>query len=311
MRTIARIGLSAFLCVAVSGGAAAPRFPLHVTDDTGASVTLEAPPVRILSLTLATDEMLLGMIDPRRILGVTTLAVDPTISNVAPAAARVPNKLEMNVETVLSLSPDLVLVANWSDPGPVAQLRAAGVPVYLMASGVSVTSIEQKIGRLALLCGQPEAGRQMVARMEQRLQAVSQRVATVPPGRRLRVIDYGTWGGAMGRGSSWDDVLRRAGLINGVAGLAADEWGQVPLSKEKLLALDPDILVLPGWVSTDPKAAGAFYRQVMQDPALQGLTAVKTGRVYQMPDNLQSTTSQYIVDAVEWLARTAYPRLFH
>ena len=44
----------------------------------------------------------------------------------------------MNVEAIISLRPDLVLVARWSDPGPVEQLRDAGVPVYLMASGITV-----------------------------------------------------------------------------------------------------------------------------------------------------------------------------
>ena len=124
------------------------------------------------------------------------------------------------------------------------------------------------------------------------------------------MIDYGLWGGAMGRGSSWDDMLRRAGLVNGVAALGADEWGQVPLSREKLLDLDPDLLILPGWTYSNPAGARAFKAQVIGDPALKDLRAIRTARVYEMPERLKSTTSQYIVDAVEWLARTAYPELF-
>jgi iron complex transport system substrate-binding protein len=296
--------------VATGPTAAAQSFPLRVNDDTGAAVTLAAPPVRIVSLTLATDEMLFSMVDPKRIVAVTNLAPDPSISNVADLAATIPNKLAVNVETILSLSPDLVLVANWTDPGPVQQLRQAGVPVYLMASGITVASIEGKIERLAELCGEPARGRQMVAQMEARLQAVAGRVAGVPREKRPRVIDYGSWGGAMGRGSSWQEMLDRAGLRNGVAELSADEWGQVPLSREKLLELDPDILILPGWLYTNPAGAARFYAQVTEDPALRGLRAVKSGRVYQMPERLQSTTSQYFVEAVEWLARTAYPELF-
>jgi ABC-type Fe3+-hydroxamate transport system substrate-binding protein len=48
----------------------------------------------------------------------------------------------------------------------------------------------------------------------------------------------------------------------------------------------------------------------MGDPYLKELRAVKTRRVYQMPEKLKSTTSQYIAAAVEWLARTAYPDSF-
>lgn len=285
-------------------------YPLRVTDDTGRSVTLAAPPVRIVSLTLATDEMLLTLVDPRRLLGITTFAADPAVSNVAEAAARVPRTLEVNVESVLSLGPDLVLAADWSDAGPIQQLREAGVPVYLMASGVTIASIEDKIGRLALLAGETAKGRLMVADMEARLSAVDRRLSRLPAARRLRAMDYAVWGSAQGRGSSWDEMLRRAGLVDAVADFSADEWGQVPLSREKILQVDPDILVLPGWVYGKPRGAQEFLSQVTADPALKGLRAVRTGRVVQMPERLKSTTSQYIVEAVEWLARTAYPELF-
>lgn len=216
----------------------------------------------------------------------------------------------MNVETILSLAPDLALVANWSDAGPVQQLRDAGVLVYLMASGLTIASIEKKIARLALLTGEENRGRQMIAAMDARLSAVARRVSTLPPEKRLRVIDYGTWGSAQGRGSSWDEMLGRAGLVDGVGDLAADEWGQVPLSREKLLQLDPDILVLPGWVYGNSRGSAAFFTEITGDPSLKGLRAVKTHRVYQMPEKLKSTTSQYIAAAVEWLARTAYPDSF-
>jgi iron complex transport system substrate-binding protein len=302
--------LLCLLSAALGAGAQSNAFPLHVTDDTGAAVMLAARPVRIVSLTLATDEMLLGMIDPARLQGVTAFAADPAVSNVADLAARVPHKLEMNVETVLTLNPDLVLVANWSDAAPVRQLRDAGVPVYQMSSGLTITSIEDKITQVARLTGDEDKGRLLTAGMEARLSAVARRVASIPQGTRVRVIDYGAWGSSQGRGSSWDEMLGRAGLVNGVSGLAADDWGQVSLSKEKLLLLDPDMVVLPGWVYGNPRGAAAFSSQFNADPSLQGLRAVKTGRVYQMPEKLKSTTSQYVAEAVEWLAHTAYPELF-
>ncbi len=305
--------LSVVLCLLGAGlplCAQQQGYPLRVTDDTGSAVTIAARPVRIISLTLATDEMLLSLVDPQRLSGITFLATDPAISNVAEAAVKIPNKLDVNVETILSLDPDLVLAADWSDAGPVRQLRDAGLPVYLVSSGVTIASIEDKIARLALLTGDNAKGRAMTAGMETRLSAVEQRVSRLPSEKRLRAIDYATWGSAQGRGSSWDEMLRRAGLVDAVADFSSDAWGQVPLSKEKILQLDPDMLVLPGWVYGNPRGAAGFFSQVTGDPALKNLRAVKTGRVVQMPEKLKSTTSQYIVDAVEWLARTAYPDLF-
>jgi iron complex transport system substrate-binding protein len=300
----------AALPVHAQAAPAGTGLPITVTDDAGTTLRLAAPPRRIVSLTLATDEILLSLVAKSRLAGVTSFSVDRGLSNVADEADAVPNKLTLNVETIISLRPDLVIVARWSDPGPVEQLRAAGVPVYLVASGTTVAEIEALIGRLAVLVGEQEKGRAMVAAMEARLAAVATRVARVPAGKRLRVMDYATWGAAQGRGSSWDEIIRRAGLVDAIGDFPADRMGQVPLSREKILGIDPDILVLPGWVYGNPRGAASFSARITGDPAFRGLTAVRTNRVYSMPENLKSTTSQYIVAAVEWLARTAYPELF-
>jgi iron complex transport system substrate-binding protein len=99
-------------------------------------------------------------------------------------------------------------------------------------------------------------------------------------------------------------------MVNAVGGRAADAWGQIPLSKEKLLEIDPDVLFLPSWVYGEPGGAESFRRQTLADPALRGLKAIKSGKVYPIPGRLTQTTSQYVAQAIEFLARTAYPELF-
>jgi iron complex transport system substrate-binding protein len=285
-------------------------YPLEMTDDTGHTIRLEQRPRRIISLTSFTDDVLLDLVDHRRLIGVTRFAADPAISNVIDDIADIPHKLRLNVETILSLQPDLVFVANWHEAAKIAQLRDAQIPVYSVATGLSVAVIQEKIRTIARLVDAAEEGKTMIEQMNARLSQLRGRVSTVPAEQRLTVMDYATWGSAQGAGSSWDEVVRLAGLLNAVGQFAADEWGQVPLSKEKILELDPDLLILPGWIYGDPGGADSFYRQIIEDPALQGLSAIREGRVYQMPEGLKTATSQYIADAVEYLARLAYPQLF-
>ena len=299
-----------FIVAAAFVALGAAGFPLTVTDDGGSSVTLAAKPVRIASLTMFTDEVLLELVDPRRIVAVTAFAVDPAISYVTAKAAGIPNKLAMNVEVLVSLKPDLLFAANWTEADKVKQLRGAGIPVYLTGTGVTVASIKAKIARVGLLVGEPAKAASLLGAMDARLAALERRLAGVPVDRRLSVVDYTVWGAAQGKGSSWDEIVRRAGLVNAVADIAADEWGQVPLSKEKLLEIDPDMLVLPGWTYDDPKGAEVFFAKTTTDPVLKALSAVKNGRAVMMPERLKTATSQYLVDAVEWLAKAAYPARF-
>lgn len=309
------LGAAAWATGSGEVAAAAPSvpsvgYPLTVTDDAGSSVTLPTKPARIASLTMFTDEVLLDLVESSRVIAVTTFAADAAISNVTSKAAGIPAKLAMNVEVLVAMKPDLLFVANWTEADKVKQLRDAGIPVYLTSTGVTVTDIEAKIARIGQLVGESAKARKLVDSMEARLTEVRVRLAKLPADRRLTVVDYTVWGSAQGKGSSWDEIVRRAGLENGVGSIAADEWGQVPLSKEKLLEIDPDVLILPGWTYDDPKGAEAFFAKTVADPVLKALNAVREGRAYRMPENLKTATSQYLVDAVEWLAKTAYPELF-
>jgi iron complex transport system substrate-binding protein len=302
--------LVACLCLLGAAGHGAAAFPLTVTDDGANPVTIPAKPQRIVSLTLFTDEILLELVDTGRLVAATTFAADPDISNVAARAAGIAHKLTLAVEPVLALQPDLVFVSNWSEADKIRQLRDAGVVVYIVASGLTIDDIQAKIRTVARIVGETDRGEKLVAAMAARIAEVKKRVAKIADDRKLSVVDYAVWGSAQGRGSSWDEIVRAAGLVNAVGAFTADRYGQVPLSKEKLLELDPDILILPGWVYGDPRGADAFFTRTVEDPALKSMKAVQARRAYKMPERLKSTVSHYVADAVEFLARTAYPELF-
>jgi iron complex transport system substrate-binding protein len=282
-------------------------YPLAALDDTGSLLLVPSQPRRIVSLTMFSDEVLLELVGPQRLLAVTSFAADPAVSNISGRIAGIRHRLGLHVEVILSLRPDLVVVSSWSDAAAVAQLRAAGLPVYLSSSAASVEQVRDRIRALARVVGEARGGEELIGRMDARLAELDRRLAAVPEGRRLTVLDWSAWGVAMGRGSSWDEIVRRAGLRNAAGELPVDGWGQVPLSKEKLIALDPDLLVLPGWVYGQEQGAQDFYERVAADPALRGLKALRHRRLLRMPENLRATTSQHIVEAIEFLAKAAYP----
>jgi iron complex transport system substrate-binding protein len=292
-------------------GAQAGSWPRTITDDMGTSLKLAAKPQKIVSITLPTDEILLSLVAPSRLAAVTGFAEDPAVSNVASQVIAVPMKLaQLNVEVIVSLKPDLVFVADWTDAASVKQLRGAGLAVYQFKSPITVKEIEAGITRIGSAVGEEDGAKRLVQWMDTRLAAVAARVGSLPASKRLTVMDYNTWGTASGAGSSWDEIVRLAGLTNAVASIKADQYGSVPLSREKLLTLDPDILMVPSWVYGDPKGSDTFYAGIVGDPALKTLRAVQQGRVHRMPENIKTATSQYVVFAVEDLARYAYPDLF-
>ncbi len=215
------------------------------------------------------------------------------------------------MERYLSLRPDLVLLADWSDPAGVRQLREAGIPVFLARSPRSFEEITALLRKIAGLTGLRARGEALSSLMQRKLQAVREKVQDIPPGERPSVADLTPSGVSLGTGSSWDAIIRAAGCVNAFSELAGDRWGSVQVSTELLISLDPDILVIPDWFYGEPEGfADAFQRRVMSDPALQGLSAVREGRVVRIPERHRLSTSHYMVLAVEDLARAAWPERF-
>ncbi|MHB8627970.1 MAG: ABC transporter substrate-binding protein [Aggregatilineales bacterium] len=303
-----RIGLLAIVLVAfgTAGRAqaqtATPMWPRTLTDSAGNSVTLNAQPTRIVSATLATDEMLFSLVDPSRLAAVTSNATDPTQSNVVDAAKTISNQLKtpLDPEQVIALKPDLVLLASYTDAGALKQLKDAGLPIFLFANFNSIKDVENNVTLLGEAVGAEPQAAQIVKNMETRLKAVAD--AVQPVKTKLSVIYYSPDGYSDGAGSTIDEVIMRAGGINAVtAGGIKDAYPQ--LSDEFVVKADPDVILLSGFNNYAP----GFVDKFKTNASFQTLKAIKNGHVYVANDAHVASISQYIVNGVEDVAALLYP----
>ncbi len=284
------------------------NFPVTVKDAKGFSLTVPAAPRAIVSLTLATDELLLDLVEPSRLKAIDTFAADPGISNIAAWAKTFPTRITGDKEAVLALRPDLVLVADWKDKEFVQTLRDAGTPLFVFRAPRNFDELTAAITELAQLVGEPQKGRQLIAKIQARLAAVADKTKRLGPGPRPSLLFYSFSGSTYGRGTSADALVTAAGLVNAASRAGLSGWPT--LSREQLLLLDPDIIVLPSWDYEGKTDSAAQRHRFMADPALAGLKAIRNDRVLVLDDRHLDSTSQYMVDGVEDLARAAWPGLW-
>lgn len=274
------------------------QWPRTIIDAAGQSVTLDAPPSRIASVTIASDEILLSLLEPERLIGVTTLADDPGISNVASRAALVPHRLTADPELLISLEPDLIIVASWTDPAVVQQLRDAGLTVFLMPAPVGLGPIVETVRMLGELVGEEAEAEALLTAMQAQIAAVSAAVAGVEP---LRVLFLTPGNYTSGTPSTIAEVIATAGGIDVAAEAGASQYD--PLGDEFILEQDPDVILLTGWTPWDPGFAETFR----QNPVYADLQAVRNNRVYVVNDAHLSTTSHFIAEGVADVAALLYP----
>jgi iron complex transport system substrate-binding protein len=283
-------------------------YPLTVKDYSETELVIEKKPEAIISLTLATDELLVEMVDESRIKAVTIYADDPDLSNILDIAKDIPVKLESEIEKVIELQPDLVFVADWKEKEFVQQLRDAKIPVYVFKAPTSFVDLEKAITGIAEITGEVEKGKVLVDNMYAKLKEIDDKVKTLKPEEKLTVLDYSFYGSTYAKGTSFDEITVKAGVINVATKAGLEGWPNI--SKEQIIELDPDIILLHAWSydkNTDPQQ---FAETFKKDASFAGLKAVKNNRVYIMQDKHLQDNSQYMVLGVEDLAKVAYPDLF-
>jgi iron complex transport system substrate-binding protein len=277
-------------------------FPRTVTDGLGREVVISSPPQRIASVTLGSDEILLDLVGPGRLLGVSYFAKDPAISNISDRLDGIQyTDLSGNPERLISVDADLVIMAKYNDPAALNQLLEADVPVFVLADFNSIDDIRANIRLLGQVTGTEVRAEAMINQMDSKLAAIHEKVKDQTP---VRVLYYEPGGVTYGPGSTVDEIITLAGGIN-VIGEA--DLGPYPLiSAEYVLTLDPDVILLgAGFSGTDDPLAW-----FTGDPVFSDLRAVQNGRVYAMSDAHMTNVSQYVVLGVEDVARALYPQAF-
>jgi iron complex transport system substrate-binding protein len=243
-----------------------------------------------------TDEFLSELLPPERILAYSRSVDDPRLSNAALAAKAVKARVWLNLEMLVALKPDLILAADWSDASDLDFLRTRGFAVYVVKTPRRWAEVKTAIAGLGEVLARREAAAALLDRLaaqEAALAAVRAKIA-----QPASVLQF-DGNSSMTRGTLWNEMVSLAGLTNAADGLAADQYGFAPLSRELLFRLDPDWLVL------SDSAAESLRR----DSLYGGLKAVKQGHLLVLSDAVTTSTSQAALQAAQVLQNAAYPNL--
>lgn len=292
---------------------ALPHVAYSVVDDAGRKLSFERKPTRIVSLTYGTDEILVALVDLKRIRAFSRWAGDQEISFITrEQLIDVGLKVNDNLEAILKLEPDLVVASSATSYDVVQSLENIGIKVYIASSPRNYEGMCRKIEHLAQAVGEADKGKALVEAMDQRMQQLEQRLSKLPDQERKVAVAF-NFTSAMGRrGDLLDNMLNKAHVINGVAAVTPpiSEHGSVIISKEMVVGIDPDVFLLPTWNYNNKQDVRGYAYEVKHDPAYKNLKAIKNNQIKFVSDKYRYVASQHIVEAVEAIARTIYPELF-
>ena len=280
-----------------------------VKDATGTELRFTKKPQRIVSLNVSTDEILLDLLDgeTHRLAALSRLADDEGICGAGEKVKQVQGRAEStNLEAVLSYQPDLVIIPDYSME-PVRGLRSAGMKVYVCHTPNDMQAILQYIREIGAAVGEEEKGRQMAEGLQKQLDDIREKALQAAGGKQQKVLAL-SFTGPLGMKGTFSDVCHYAGVRNALEGV--DIPYQSNLSEEKMLELNPDLILTPSWDYSKKGDPDDFRRRILENPTYKDMNAVKNKQVFKIHDNYLYSTSQYTVKAVEELAQLAYPEAF-
>lgn len=241
--------------------------------------------LRVVSLACSNTEIVCALGCAELLVGVDSHSDRP--AEVIAELPRVGPDLQIDVEAVCDLAPDLVL-ASLTVPGHervVAELEAAGLEV-LAPEPVSLADVYASIREIAHALGVPERGEALIG--ELRAELIEAYGGAFRPSILVQWWNRPTI--APGRLSWVHDLLTLVGARNP---LGDETVKSRPLTDDEVAALNPDAIVV-SWCGVDPRK----YRPevVRRNPAWSGVRAVRRGTVFCVPEAYLGRPGPGLVD---------------
>ena len=278
------------------------NFPKTLIDRTGIQFVLKKPPTRIISATLATDHILSDLINPQRLVAISSYVDYPSLSNIVGFYNKNIARSEGEIESMLALQPDLVFIASYSNPETVRYLLRSAIPVVRLSEFNSFADIFNNIRIVANVTGTKAQGEVIIHNLQQRIAFIKAQVKDKP---KPRVLYYDLNGYSVGGNSLMDEAIQLSGGINVASGILAD--GENKISEELAISLQPDVIVMNQWVFNQANGEQSPAAILSNKKAWADVPAIKNNRLYAVPGTWLRSISQHRIKGVEAIAKLLHP----
>ncbi len=290
----------------VSGGAG---FPLTVTDQAGRLVTINKMPETIVSLAPSNTEIAFALGLGDRVVGVTQFCNYPPEAQEKPKIGGFSlTDIDVSIEQIVTIKPDLVLVSETHLPEVVPKLEQfiPGSAILVLKTQVDTFDlVYQAINLVGKCTGTEDEAAQLVAGMKERIKAITDKTENLPDSERPRVL-YIVWHDpiyAIGGDTLGNTLIEAAGGVN----IFQDLAGAPIVNLETIIDRNPQVILASRTMGT---GSDLPYQFALNEDRLKATDARINHQVYGVNDDLTGRPGPRIVEALEQLARMIHPEIF-
>jgi len=252
-------------------------------------------PQRIVSLgPLNTENVFL--------LGAGHRLIADTIYCVRPDEARNREKIgslmNINIEKLVSLEPDMVLATPLTRPEQIRKLESLGIRVVRFPKPDSFNAICRQFVELGAMLGMGKRAEDIIRQAEMEVQCVRDCVSRLTPRRVFLQVGADPVFASV-PGSFTDDYIRLGQGIN----IASDQPTGL-FSTEKVVAMNPDVVI----IAVMGTESGTAAREKQRWSQFRTMSAVRGNRVHTLdPDIVCSPSPTTFAHSLERIACLIHP----
>ena len=267
-------------------------------------VTIEAKPLRIVTLSVGHDELTYALVPASRVIAVGGATKSASFSNVAGLTQDVPT-LSREPEVILAQNPDIMATSPFVRPELIDTLTRAGLTVVQTSLENDPEARIHNILLLGYIYGEEERAVALASEVQSRYDSLIKVTQAAPPSARPRVLSLTRFSDKIwtaGSNSTEGGIIEAAGGINPAA--EAGIGGNQTTSLEGVIAMAPEVIIIP-----QPADFGAedFRRDLLNEAALAEVPAIKAGRVHIVDSKLFITLSFWNIRGAEELSKVLWP----
>lgn len=255
--------------------------------------------LRLVSTAADITEILDGLLLSDSIVAADSYSLG--IGNVDPEVCTL-DYANPDVETIISLEPDVVFVSGSSTDGtvdPYSALSDAGVNVVYIPTAESISGIIDNIELIAENTGAEDKAEELTASIDEAVADAKARAESLG-GEKVSVyfeISAAPWFYSFGSNTYLDEIISICGGEN----IYSEETGWISNTEESILAANPQVIL------TNVMYDGYDYNEIYSREGWDTIDAVVNHRVYSIDANASSRGSQNIVKAIEEISLAIIP----
>jgi len=277
-----------------------------IMDSSGAMVEVPLHADRIVALRAGIVEALIVLGEGDRIVGVDdgtrrgtyydglNALLEPRLLNLsAPVAGN-----SVNLEQLMALEADIVLAGGYSRTAAIDQMMRANITMAVVHFE-ELENFGRDLCIIGAIVDREEEAAGISSYLQEIIDFVGSRVSAIPPEERKKVYfcGYDLYHAYSGKTFEHSQIVAAGGID-----VAENVTGYLPqVSPEQIVAWNPEVIFT---------LSGVDIEALMQDPKVGGITAIRSGQVYCMPEPGWDYGSMRSVLAVEWMASKLYPERF-